>query len=67
MSKCRKGVTYTLSRRNTERWEDSGPDGEAFRAHMRNILADRARVEVRSYDGITLDAWSKTDGVAENK
>ena len=51
-------ITVELTELQTRFWEDPGPEGDTYRAFIRAQYANWGRpIEVRSHDGITLDAW----------
>lgn len=49
--------TFELDQEQTELWESDSPEGESFRKALRTRPTHSRHVEVRSHDGITLDAW----------
>jgi hypothetical protein len=54
------GTTITLGRRDTRAWEDGGPEGHDFRAHLRALaheIADARRAVVEIYAASSAGGW----------
>ena len=50
-------MTIELDEIQTVVWESDGPAGELLRARVRGEDRAPGHYEVRSWDGVTLDAW----------
>ena len=48
-------ASVTLNQAETELWESDTEEGRELRSEIRGRMSER--VEVYSFDGITLDAW----------